>query len=161
MIVAFHSNWTIVAFHHPILSAAQSRDNPRLRSKWKPVLDKFHVDLVLTGHDHTYTRSGLAVGNVNMGTQTRSVEGGTIYVVSVSGPKMYGVERRPEMARVGEDTQLYQIIHVDGDSLHYEARTASGEMYDRFTLRKRPGMINEIEEQVPLTPERLRPPATK
>lgn len=151
--------WTIVAFHHPIFSAAKSRDNPRLRSEWKPLFDKYRVDLVLTGHDHTYARSGLITQNVPTGVQARSEEGGTVYVVSVSGPKMYDIEKRPEMMRVAEDVQLYQIIHIDGNQLRYEARTAMGSVYDGFTLHKRPGTINELEEQIPPTPESRRPPA--
>jgi hypothetical protein len=33
-----------------------------------------------------------------------------VYVVSVSGPKMYNLEREDWMARTAEDTQLYQVI---------------------------------------------------
>jgi len=58
---------------------------------------------------------------------------------------------------VAEDTQLYQIIHVDGDDLRYEARTANGTLYDAFTLHKRNGEPNELIEQVPDKPENERP----
>jgi hypothetical protein len=70
---------------------------------------------------------------------------------------MYDVGRRPYMRRVAEDTQLYQIITVDGDELRYEARTAIGETYDAFTLRKRDGKPNELVERIPDKPERRRP----
>ncbi len=83
---------------------------------------------------------------------------GTVYVVSVSGPKMYDVQKHPFMKRAAEDTQLFQIIHINQDQLHYEAYTAAGVLYDAFTLTKRPGMPNELTEQIPPTPERLRPP---
>ena len=53
------SPWVICTFHHPIFSTAKDRDNPELRNAWKPVFDKYHVDLVLTGHDHSYGRTGL------------------------------------------------------------------------------------------------------
>ena len=56
--------WTIVTFHHPVFSPAKGRDNPELRRLWKPVLDRYRVDLVLAGHDHTYARSGRAATNV-------------------------------------------------------------------------------------------------
>ncbi len=75
-------------------------------------------------------------------------------VVSVSGPKMYNLERRPEMARAAENTQLYQIITIDGDTLRYEARTATGELYDAFRLNKRTGEINQLVDEAPKTPER-------
>ena len=151
------NKWTVITFHHPIYSAARGRDNPRLRSQWKPLFDKYKVDLVLTGHDHTYGRFKQNLSeNVASGTNARSPEGGTIYVVSISGPKMYTLGRRPIMRRGAEDTQLYQIISIDGDTLRYEARTATGELYDAFRLNKRPGEINELVDEVPDTPERRR-----
>lgn len=158
--------WTIVAFHHPIYSAARSRDNALLRKLWQPVFDKHRVDLALQGHDHSYARTGLVRGsggvgdekNLPSGVTARDASSGTVYVVSVSGPKMYDMDRpvRSEFRRVAEDVQLFQIITVDGDELHFVAKTATGTDYDGFTLRKRAGMPNELIEQAPSLPPRLR-----
>ena len=154
--------WVVCSFHHPMFSTGKDRDNAGLRAIWKPVLDKHRVDLVLQGHDHTYGRTGLdtPMGHVNLatGVNASDVFSGTVYVVSVSGPKMYNLQRHPFMTRHAEDTQLYQIIHVDGDKLHFEAFTVSGELYDAFTLTKQLGAKNLLTEEVPNTPERLRPP---
>jgi acid phosphatase type 7 len=154
--------WVVCSFHHPMFSTGKDRDNAALRAVWKPVLDKHRVDLVLQGHDHTYGRTGLdtPMGHVNLatGVNTSDVFSGTVYVVSVSGPKMYNLQRHPFMSRHAEDTQLYQIVHVDGDKLHFEAYTASGELYDAFTLTKQAGAKNILTEEIPQSPERLRPP---
>jgi hypothetical protein len=147
--------WAIITFHFPIYSSAAQRDNPGLRNLWQPIFDRFKVDLVLQGHDHTYARSGLiAHQNVSTGVTAQSKAGGTVYVVSVSGPKMYSLQPLPHMKRVAANTQLYQVITVDGDELHYQARTATGKSYDGFTLRKRKGQTNELIENIPNTPER-------
>jgi 3',5'-cyclic AMP phosphodiesterase CpdA len=152
------NRWTVITFHHPVYSTARGRDNPEIRSLWKPLFDKHKVDLVLQGHDHTYARFGQELSeNVPTGVNTRSPDGGTVYVVSISGPKMYNLERRPTMRRAAEDTQLYQIISIDGDTLRYEARTATGELYDAFRLNKRSGQLNELVDEIPATPERRRP----
>jgi 3',5'-cyclic AMP phosphodiesterase CpdA len=157
--------WTIVTMHHPIFSPANNRDNPELRAAWKPLFDEFKVDLVLTGHDHTYARSGDVagkVGTVNVPAgyqQAYDPAIGTVYVVSVSGPKMYNITNDSFAVRTAEDTQLYQIIHVGLDELRYEARTATGRLYDAFTLHKRAGRANELIETLPT--ERRRPAATK
>ncbi len=149
--------WTIVTMHHPLFSAAKGRDNRRLRALLQPVFDELGVDLVLQGHDHTYARSGLMTAeNVPTGRRAQAGSGGTVYVVSVSGPKMYPLEDQPIMKRSAEDTQLYQIIKVLGDELKYEAYTATGELYDAFLLRKQPGQANELVEMVPDTKERRR-----
>lgn len=155
--------WVVCTFHHPIFSTGKNRDNPGLRAAWKPIFDKYRVDLVLTGHDHTYGRTGLqtplnleTVANVPTGVSNVDADSGTVYVVSVSGPKMYDLNRKPFMVRVAEDTQLYQVIHVDGNELRFESRTAVGELYDAFTLKKTPGQKNELIEGEVTMPERLR-----
>jgi hypothetical protein len=143
------NRWTVLTFHHPIYSAANERDNPVLRKRWQPAIDKHRVDLVLTGHDHTYARSGLLTfeSNVPTGTGVRDPKSGTVYVVSVSGPKLYRLTPREWMKKSLADTQLYQIISVDNSVLRYEARTATGQLYDAFELRKRPGQANELIER--------------
>jgi hypothetical protein len=74
---------------------------------------------------------------------------------------MYNLNPNEVMKRVAEDTQLYQVIHIDGDRLVYESRTATGELYDAFELIKRPGEINQLIDKAPMTPERLREPMNK
>jgi len=149
LLVENSNRWTIVTHHHPIFSTAKGRDNPELRALWKPIYDKHRVDIVLTGHDHSYGRS-----NVVAGENRR--EGGTVYVVSVSGPKMYPVTPAAWMQRKAEDTQLYQIIRIDGDRLSYESRTARGALYDAFDLRKRRNAANAMTNRVPRSPENKR-----
>lgn len=151
------NRWTILTFHHPIYSAAKGRDNKKLRDMWQPVFDKYKVDLVLTGHDHTYARSGLRIhDNEATGANVRDSKTGTVYVVSVSGPKMYRLEREPWMHRAAENTQLYQVIEVNGDRLKFESRTAIGTLYDGFELVKKPnGQPNELIDKIPDGMERV------
>jgi 3',5'-cyclic AMP phosphodiesterase CpdA len=159
--------WAILTFHHPIFSPARNRDNPKLRELWKPVIDEFKVDLVLTGHDHTYARSGDVTGRARVGdtnvpkgyNQVYDPAIGTVYVVSVSGPKMYDITNSNWAVRTAEDTQLFQTITIDGDELRFEARTATNRLYDAFTLRKRTGRPNELIET--FAAERRRPPGAK
>lgn len=149
--------WTIVTHHHPVFSVSDGRDNAELRAAWQPIYDEFHVDLVLQGHDHTYGRTDLRryAPNVVGGTTARAGEFGTMYVVSVSGPKMYKASETP-LVRRAENTQLYQIISIEDDQLKYQAKTATGKLYDSFTLQKRVGEPNQLIEQVPDIPENRR-----
>ncbi|MEZ5366204.1 MAG: metallophosphoesterase [Bryobacterales bacterium] len=147
------NRWTVVTHHHPIFSAAEGRDNPELRELLQPIYDKHRVDLVLTGHDHTYARSNLTVG-----ANVQSGDAGTVYVVSVSGPKMYELERKDWMQRAAEDTQLFQKIRIDGDRLRYESYTARGALYDAFELQKQAGAPNRMIQAVPDSQENLRQP---
>ena len=161
--------WTVVTFHHPMYSSKAGRDNPELRGLWQPVFDEYGVDLVLQGHDHTYARSKLVTEGDNtvennaepsrdadVPSQPKAVnvaqgvtgvsDAGTVYVVSVSGPKMYDLGDRPLFRRTGVNTQLYQIVTVDGDTLRYEAKTATGDLFDAFTLTKNATGPNTLAE---------------
>lgn len=126
--------WSVVAFHHPIYSAGKDRDEHATRDAFLPLFDKYHVDLVLTGHDHAYARSY----KLRDGKRVGDAEQGTVYVVSVSGPKGYGFSPRYAdlMAKTGEHISLFQGITIDGGTLTYKSYTATGALYDSFELKK-------------------------
>ena len=85
--------WVVVTLHYPVFSTKPERDNVELRAHFKPIFDQYGVDIVLQGHDHAYGR-GMAA-NVADGQNTRDAKSGTMYVVSVSGPKMYDIANAP------------------------------------------------------------------
>ena len=125
------NRWTVITFHHPFYSPASDRDNKEMRQLWKPILDQFKVDLVLSGHDHTYSRTGLIetknIKNIPTGyQQAYDPKIGTVHVVSVSGPKMYEITKGRYAKKLGENTQLYQIIDINKDSLRFRSYTAIG-----------------------------------
>ena len=147
------NKWTIATFHHPVFSASRGRDNITLRELWKPLFDKYKVDLALQGHDHTYTRGRVAPYETNIlsGNNIKDVTG-TVYVVSVSGGKMYKVkpgweEYEALRDRVGNNKQLFQVISIDGDKLTYKAYTAVGDLYDAFDLVKNSNGLNTFVER--------------
>ena len=150
-------NWTAITFHYPIFSTKPNRDNLEFREMFKPVFDKHKVDIVLQGHDHAYGRG--MVNNVATGYQVKDKSSGTMYVVSVSGPKMYDVSDDPWMDRRAGNTQLFQIITIEGDKLSYGAYTATGELYDAFDLLKSEEGPNQLINRIPDFPERLKEPA--
>ena len=53
------------------------------------------------------------------------------------------------MVKATENTQLYQVVSIDGDELTYSAYKATGELFDRFVLRRRSGAPNELIEKLP------------
>lgn len=147
--------WTVLTFHHPLFSASERRNNDELRAAWKPIFDKHDVDLVLQGHDHSYARgrTDIPERNVVAGLNTRDYTG-TVYVVSVSGGKMYRLRPNAwkdfegaERDRGAENTQLFQVISIDGDRLSYGSYTATGALYDAFDLVKEVGKPNRFVER--------------
>jgi len=128
------NKWTVVSFHHPFYSAGRERDDKETRDAFLAIVDKYSVDLVLTGHDHAYSRSF----KLNNGVKVADNEKGTVYVVSVSGPKMYTVNSiyNSIMAKTAGNVQLYQVISINGNELQYDCYTASGSPFDSFKLTK-------------------------
>ena len=135
--------WTVVVQHHPIYSTASKRDNPELRAQFQPIFEEYGVDLILQGHDHTYGRG------YNLAFGENKKDKGPMYVVSVSGPKMYNLNFADWLERVASNTQLYQLVHVDGDHLRYEAYTTIGELYDAFELNKQADGSNIYVDKTP------------
>ena len=135
------AKWKIVTCHHSIFSPARGRDFKFARQNWKPLLDKYNVDLVLNGHDHTYARGHVPVRTNKSDTPTL----GTVYVTSVSGPKQYGLDRKQILAynsqgylsdKTAEQTQFFQVISIEDNTLSYVAYTVMGDEYDRATITK-------------------------
>ena len=116
--------WNIVVTHQPFYSPRSGRDNALLRKHLLPVIRRHAVDLVLQGHGHVY------------GRRLPGEAPTPVFVVSVAGAKQYRLsdEARSTMRPVAEDTQLFQVLHIDGARLRYEARTATGRLYDAFEL---------------------------
>lgn len=130
--------WTVVMLHQPVYSPRGRGASAKLHAALAPVLDKHRVDLVLQGHDHTYgRRSGDRPG------QTLPQ-----YVVSVAGPKQYRLsdQARRTMDPTAEDTQLFQVIRVDGQRLRYQARTVTGRLYDDVEVRRTPQGHKQVVE---------------
>ncbi|MEU9886697.1 metallophosphoesterase family protein [Sphaerisporangium sp. NPDC051011] len=154
------NKWTVVTFHHPVYSTTGTRNNPQVRAQWGPLFEKYGVDLVLQGHDHSYGR-----GNVQTARKSAAVHNGVVYVVSVSGGKMYALNNGEnwtgngaEVVSKGQDMQLYQLIDVDKGQLRFEARYANGQHHDGFLVRKNDKgerTVNEIRTEQNTTGEQV------
>ena len=70
---------------------------------------------------------------------------------------MYDISKSQYARRVAENTQLYQIIEIDGPELIYRAYTPTGQLYDAFTLEQAEGKPNRLRELLP--PENRSPAA--
>ena len=135
------SRWSIVLMHAAPFSSRPDRDNPpEVRDLWLPVIEKRDVDLVLSGHDHSYAR----------GSRTPN---GPVFAVSVSGPKYYEVTdadwtlNGASRTVWAAGTSTYQVITIAGDTMTYKAVVTDrgkgstspfgpGGVLDQFTIVK-------------------------
>jgi len=131
------NRWTVVFQHQGMYSMAHERNYVKMREAFLPLYDKYGVDLVLQGHDHLYARSKKLAG----GKAVAADASGTVYMISVSGPKMYEVDKtfEPLMAKVITNTQMFQTIDINGDKMVLRAYSSDGDELDGFQLEKKNG----------------------
>lgn len=129
------NKWTVVTMHHPVFSTKKGRYNERVRTYFKPVFDKYKVDIVLQGHDHAYGRGMQQIAPY-----------GTMYVVSVSGSKMYEYEKMDWADVVAGHLQMYHLVTIENDILTFRSHLATGELFDSFKLEKRRNKTNRFIE---------------
>lgn len=66
-----NAKWKIVTFHHDIYGSGYDHsdsDGIVLRTQLTTLLDKYNIDVVLQGHDHTYSRSYMLTSDGNAHT---------------------------------------------------------------------------------------------
>ncbi len=137
------TRWSIVLMHAPPFTSRPERTNPpEVRDLLLPIIERRNVDLVLSGHDHSYARGSRKPN-------------GPVFAASVSGPKYYEVTDA-DWALNGATrtvwaagTSTYQVITVAGDTLTYRAVVTDrgkgstspfgpGGILDQFTIVKGP-----------------------
>ncbi|MCD8352259.1 MAG: metallophosphoesterase family protein [Planctomycetaceae bacterium] len=133
------SAFKIVMFHCPVYNPKQHRDNPAAKTYWVPLFDRYKVDLVLSGHDHSYMRTKpLRAGNAVENGQT-----GTTYVVATGCDKFYKFEKLDIADRQFTNEATYQLISIsteaDGRRLAYTAYNRNGKIRDSFVLPSEKG----------------------
>jgi hypothetical protein len=133
-LAATKATWKFVMYHHPAYSSAPNRDNKSIRDEWVPIFDRHHVDMALQGHDHAYLRTFPMRGDQRVETTKQ----GTVYIVSVSGTKMYQQDQR-DYTEIGfTNTATYQVldIQISGDRLVYRAVDIDGKVRDELVIEK-------------------------
>jgi hypothetical protein len=141
------ATWKFVTYHHPAYSSAPRRDNAQLRDLWTPIFDRYHVDLALQGHDHAYLRTYPMKAN----QRVSSTEEGTVYIVSVSGTKMYDQADRDYTEFGMTNVSTYQVLdlRIDGNVLTYRAYDREGNLRDELVIRKPGSPAGGLSREVP------------
>jgi 3',5'-cyclic AMP phosphodiesterase CpdA len=119
--------WKIVYFHHPLYSnGSRHGSNVELRVKLEPLLVRYGVNLVLSGHDHHYERF--------------KPQKGVTYFVAGSGGKLRsgGVDSAPETAVAFAQEQAFMLVQVAGDELSFRAISRTGKVIDSGVIVRQP-----------------------
>jgi predicted phosphodiesterase len=118
--------WKICFFHHPIYSSGLRHGaSQRMRSALEPLFVKYGVSAAFSGHEHFYERI--------------KPQNGIHYFISGAAAKLRrGNVRRGDLtAEAFDQDRSFMLIEIDGDELHFQAISRTGETIDHGTIRRR------------------------
>ena len=143
------AKWKIVVFHSDIYGSGQPHadtDATTNRVIFAPLMDEFDIDVCLTGHDHTYSRSYMVEdGNVidyDISDGEVIDPEGTLYITtgSGSGSKYYNLLNYTPYyiaERTNACLPSFSTIDFTDDSLTIKTYDYNGNRYaDDFTITK-------------------------
>ncbi|MBR4643038.1 MAG: metallophosphoesterase [Selenomonadaceae bacterium] len=125
--------WKIVFMHKDIYDYAQYKFND-IAEKFLELFDELEIDLVFTGHLHTYRNRG------KIFAQKKSSRGTTYILCGRAGDQKY-VEPHSTIDDVTyrnlrEEPESFVALEIDAAEINLTAQTVDGEILDNFTLKK-------------------------
>jgi predicted phosphodiesterase len=139
------AKFIVVLQHYPIYPMGYGREKKTKHKVLEDLYTAHGVDLVLTGHDHIYSRLAPSVKRFSKTVAPA-------YVLSMSGEKMYVPNFNDNVDRMALNTQFFQQVSIDGNALIFKDYDATGAYYDGFTIEKKNGK-KRIVDNKPATPE--------
>jgi hypothetical protein len=176
------ADWVIAFWHHPPYSKGSHDSDTdanmkEMRQVFLPVLESYGVDLVLSGHSHSYERSKFLNGHYGTsgtltsaniidgnsgrvdvsGAYTKTAVGvdnaGVVYsVVGASGKISGGSLNHPAMY-LSLNELGSMVLDVDGLTLNAKYIGSTGTVRDYFTITK--GTSNTPPPTIPTAPSNL------
>lgn len=131
--------WIFAFMHYPMYTTSgHSGDAPQVNQLlyWKPVFDKYHVDVVFAGHNHCYERTKSLIDG-----QVVEDGEGTVYVTSgMGGAEFNGTAPSPLFAasygsQIPGHSTVATCVTVNGNYVTLTSiKNTTGEIIDTFQL---------------------------
>lgn len=123
--------WKFAIFHFPPYS--HEEDYPEIRQKWGALFDRYHVDMVMSGHVHYYMRSKPMYNQQPVAAPAA----GTIYLISIAIPNEYhNIPLQDYAAVCFSGEMLYQTFAINRNRLVFRTYNIEGDIRDQFILEK-------------------------
>jgi len=118
--------WKIVIFHHPIYSDGDRHGpNVAIRVALEPLLVRYDVDVVFSGHEHVYER-------------IKPQKGIAYFIIGSSGQLRKGGLTPSAMTLAGFDQdRAFLVASIDGGDLAFQAISRTGVVVDSGVLHER------------------------
>ncbi|MBN2804797.1 MAG: metallophosphoesterase, partial [Deltaproteobacteria bacterium] len=115
--------WKFLVFHEPGWSAGgYHKDNMDVRTNIQPLLVKYDVAAVFTGHNHYYARA--------------EVEGVMHITTGGGGAPLYDPEMINKELKVIKKAYHFCTVSINGNTLNFKAIDIDNKIIDSFTVSK-------------------------
>jgi len=142
--LAIHAGylWTFVVFHvPPFVTGPESAGEwfeRRVREHWVPLFDKYHVDIVFSGHVHNYQRTH-PINWTDSQTEPQDYSNGTMYIISGGWGAPLTALRPVSYMAYQNKTYHFCVVDVSKNgTLHLQAKDNLGNTIDEVTIYKTP-----------------------
>ena len=133
-----HADWKILTMHQPPYYTNESGGNAEINALVPKVVDELGIDVVFSGHDHSFART-----NPLRGDEIDEDHGAVYYICGSSGEKSYNISTQDRFdyekifAQATTDfSAIYLTAHADRDSLTINVYDiAKSAPIDTFTLK--------------------------
>ncbi len=166
------ATWRIVTIHQDIYGSGKDHsetDGMILRTQLTPLFDQYDVDVVLQGHDHTYSRSKLLYGDgqthdsyqFNLNADGSDYDWDHAYDTTTSTsitlePQDGDTDAQTLKDAFTKDNQCYTIEDVDGNTvtdpvgtLYMTANSATGSKYYELTTTQQDYIAERSQNWLP------------
>jgi predicted MPP superfamily phosphohydrolase len=120
------SEWKICFFHHPIYSSGEKHGSDlELRKVLEPLMIKYGVDVVFTGHEHFYERI--------------KPQNAIQYFILGNSAKLRknGITPNSNLTAKGYDVDnAFMIAEISGDEMSFQTISRSGTVVDSGKFRR-------------------------
>ncbi|MFD2035507.1 metallophosphoesterase [Belliella marina] len=124
------AKWKILTIHFPPFNSKEPYED--IQREWLPILEKYGIDLVLSGHFHYYMRSKPLREFYDSKHQTVFV-----HSASTKGKGYEGEKSRGDFAAIElPNDYMYQKIDISSNTLKLQAFDFNGKLLDSFQLKK-------------------------
>jgi hypothetical protein len=126
------AKWKFVMLHFPPYNFEE--DYAQIRKEWGVLFDRYHVDMVMSGHIHYYMRSKPIFAEKTVASPAQ----GTIYTISISIPSQHKNWPEEEYAAARfQSGPVYQHIRINNNELTYRCLDVEGKVKDKLTIVKK------------------------
>lgn len=149
------AKWRIVTVHQDIYGSGEHSNEPEisnLRYSLIPIFDDNNIDVVFSGHDHTYSRSFILKGAIKDESKMITEDEFDNYI---DGITQIDSKYNDYIASIGDSNAVQTVTNKDGNvvnpkgTLYITGNSASGSKYYDTVKQQQPYIAKSWQEDIP------------